>query len=58
MGLLSTYEDAEKAYDSKKTELKAVLSALADVAIKAADKEKMTAESLLLKAEVGNLKIN
>ncbi len=33
-----------------------MLSALADVAIKAADKEKMTAESLLLKAEVSNLK--
>jgi hypothetical protein len=56
MGLLSAHDDAETAYDSKKTELKAVLTALADVAIKAADKEKKTAESLLLKAEVSNLK--
>ena len=55
MGLLSAYEVAEKAYDSKK-EKKAVLTALADVAIKDADKEKKTLESLLLKAEVSNLK--
>ena len=33
-----------------------MLTALADVAIKATDKEKKTAESLLLKAEVSNLK--
>ncbi len=55
MGLLSAYEVAKKAYDSK-NEQKAVLTALADVAIKATDKEKKTAESLLLKAEVSNLK--
>ena len=36
----------------QKNEQKAVLTALADVAIKAADKEKKTAEALLLKAAV------
>ena len=55
MDLLSAYKVAKKANDSKK-EQRAVLTALADVAIKAADKEKKTAESLLLKAEVLNLK--
>ncbi len=33
-----------------------MLTALANVAIKAADKEKKTAESILPKAEVSNLK--
>ncbi len=40
----------------QKNEQKAVLTVMANVAIKAADKENKTAESLLLKAEVSNLK--
>ncbi len=50
MGLLSAYEVSKKAYDSK-NEQKAVLTALANLVIKAMDKEIKTAESLLLKAE-------
>ncbi len=45
-----------KRHMTKKNEQKAVLTALTNVAIKAADKEKKPALSLFLKAEVSNLK--
>ncbi len=60
MGLYSAFEDAEVAHDSKKDDYKAVLLELAKIneadSPNVAKAEKKTAESLLLKAEVGNIK--
>ena len=56
MGLISAVNDAKKAHDSKKEDYKAVLIELANEPLSKAKKEKKTTESLLLKAEVVNLK--
>jgi hypothetical protein len=50
MGLIPACDDAERAYDSKKGEWKAVLRELADDPLSKTEKEKKTAESLSLKA--------
>ena len=56
MGLISTCDDAEKAYDSKKGDWKAVLRELAEDPLSKTEKEKKTTESLSLKAEMLALK--
>ena len=60
MGLYSAFDDAEAAHDSKKNDYKAVLLELAEIneadPPNVAEAERKTAQSLLLKAEVGNLK--
>eukprot|EP00804_Cyclotella_cryptica_P019499 CCRYP_006644-RA/>CCRYP_006644-RA protein AED:0.16 eAED:0.64 QI:0/0/0/1/1/1/2/0/369 len=52
MGLIPTCDDAEKAYESKKGDWKAVLRELADDPLNKTEKEKKTAESLSLKADM------
>ena len=52
MGLIPACDDAERAYDSKKGEWKAVLRKLADEPLSKTEKEKKTAESLSLKANM------
>jgi hypothetical protein len=52
MGLIPACDDAERAYDSKKGEWKAVLRELADDPLSKTEKEKKTAESLSLKADM------
>ncbi len=56
MGLISVFNNAEKAHDSKKDDYKAFLVELTDDPLSKAEKEKMTTDSLLLMAEVSNLK--
>ncbi len=60
MGLYSAFDDAETAHDSKKDDYKAVLAKLAinneADSPNDAKAEKKTTKSLLLKAEVVNLK--
>eukprot|EP00804_Cyclotella_cryptica_P010182 CCRYP_013808-RA/>CCRYP_013808-RA protein AED:0.11 eAED:0.65 QI:0/0/0/1/1/1/2/0/398 len=50
MGLIRACDDAEKAYESKKGDCKAVLRELADDPLSKTEKEKKTAEPLSLKA--------
>eukprot|EP00804_Cyclotella_cryptica_P003195 CCRYP_013778-RA/>CCRYP_013778-RA protein AED:0.42 eAED:0.42 QI:0/-1/0/1/-1/1/1/0/83 len=52
MGLIPTCNDAEKAYESKKGDWKAVLRQLADDPLSKTEKEKKTTESLSLKADM------
>ena len=60
MGLYSAFDDDKAAHDSKKDDYKVVLLELGKIneadSPNVAEAEKKTAESLLLKAEVGNLK--
>eukprot|EP00804_Cyclotella_cryptica_P001076 CCRYP_008368-RA/>CCRYP_008368-RA protein AED:0.44 eAED:0.44 QI:0/-1/0/1/-1/1/1/0/68 len=52
MGLIPACDDAEKAYDSKKGDWKAVLCELADDPLSKTEKEKKTADLLSLKANM------
>ena len=52
MGLIPACDDAERAHESKKGEWKAVLRELADDPLSKTEKEKKTAESLSLKADM------
>ena len=56
MGLISAVDDAKKAHDLTKHDYKAVLVELADDPLSKAKTEKKTTVSLLLKAELVNLK--
>ena len=52
MGLIPACDDAEKAYDSKKSDWKAFLRELAEDPLSKTEKENKTAESLSLKADM------
>ena len=54
-GLIEALDNAKNAHDSRKGKWKAVLYELANYPLSTAKTEQKTAESLLLKAEVGNL---
>ena len=56
MGLISAFNNTGKAHDSEKSDYKAVLSELSDDPLSATETKKKTTESLLLKAEIINLK--